>query len=352
MTNDTTGSSSTTSLLLLIPPEIRLHIYSFLLDDGGRKWLRIRNKPAFHRSDAFPLPVSSSPEAAAAAAAAATDDNSTLQNKDQPSSSSSKPPPNGRRRTSSTYHVMERTSMFHRRCYQTTYQLALPASPDPADATNKMHVAILAACRQTHHEAAELLYGRHGFDFGDHVEAVVPFLQDRTPYAAALLRTLSVYKRGPAPCLGAASEKHEWSYLCRFLASSNNIRPSIDNEDGGGGNNTQQGSKRGNTNAVTAIRRLRLVVETGRPSQPWTGVQTLTEADIRLLSLVGGHDVLDWVAELAQVQGLETLEVVPDEKYLPAPKTPAMTLYAALSASIGGGLAPFLRTEMNIPDGG
>lgn len=350
MSNDTTGSSSssTTSLLLLIPPEIRLHIYSFLVDDGGRKWLRIRNKPAFHRSDAFPLPVSSSPEAAA------TDDNSTSQNQDQPSSSS-KPPPNGRRRTSSTYHVMERTSMFHRRCYQTTYQLA---SPDPADApTNKMHVAILAACRQTHREAAELLYGRHGFDFGDHVEAVVPFLQDRTPYAAALLRTLSVYKRGPAPCLGAASEKHEWSYLCRFLASSNNIRPSIDNDaDGGGGNNnnnsTQQGSKRGNTNAVTTIRRLRLVVETGRPSQPWTGVQALTEADIRLLTLIGGHDVLEWAAELAQVQGLETLEVVPDEKYLPAPKTPAMTLYAALSASIGGGLAPFLRTEMNIPDRG
>lgn len=337
------------SLLLIIPPEIRLHIYSFLLDDGNKKWFRIRNKPPFHRSKVFPLPVSSPaaplplpPPAAIADKDAAPQKknqdprpcSSRSDDKGTSLSSSSTAPPPPRRRTTSAYHVMERTSMFHRRCHPTTYHLASYDNDDGKDDDKAdLHVAILAACRLTYHEGAELLYGRHGFDFHDHVEAVVPFLRDRTPYSAALLRTISVYKRGPMPCLGSASEKHEWSYMCRFLASSNTCSSSSSNS------------------TTTALRRLRLVVESGRPSQPWVGIQALTEADIRLMSLVGGYDALEWVTQLAQVQGLETLDVVPDEKYLPAPKSPAMALYAALSVSIGGGLAPFLRAEMNITDG-
>lgn len=330
------------SLLLLIPPEIRLHIYSFLLNDGNKKWFQIRNKPPFHRSKTFTLPVSSP----AAPLPPTIAEKNAQQNQDPSScsassTSSTAPPP--RRRTSSAYHVMERTSMFHRRCHPTTYHLTPNDDTTTTEEVVDLHVAILSACRLTYHEGAELLYGRHGFDFRDHVEAVVPFLRDRTPYSAALLRTISVYKRGPMPCLGSASEKHEWSYMCRFLASSNTCSSNGNND----------GSKQQNANAATtttAVRRLRLVVESGRPSQPWVGIQALTEADIRLLSLVGGYDVLEWVTQLAQVQGLETLDVVPDEKYLPAPKSPAMALYAALSASIGGGLAPFLRAEMNITD--
>lgn len=224
--------------------------------------------------------------------------------------------------------------MFHRRWHETTYHLSDPDA--------EMHVAILSACRLTYHEASEVLYGRHGFDFDAHIEAVVPFLQDRTPYTRALLRTVSVYKRGPMPCLGSASERHEWSYMCRFLSSSSNNHYR-DNNDNNNNNNAK--------NAVSGVKRLRLVVECGRPNQQWEGVQELTESDIKLLSLVGGHEVLEWVAELAKVQGLEVLEVVADAKYQPVPKSPAMVLYAALSASIEGGLAPFLRSEMAIPDG-
>lgn len=232
--------------------------------------------------------------------------------------------------------------MFHRRCHKTTYHLA--PQDDPDSDTEEMHVTILSVCRQTYHEGSEILYGRHGFDFDAHIEAVVPFLQDRTPYSASLLRTISVYKRGPMPCLGSASEKHEWSYMCRFLSSS------LSSPSRNPSNNDWKDVAAAAA-ASLGVRKLRLVVESGRPSQPWQGIQELTESDIRLLSLVGGHEILEWVAELAQVRGLEELEVVADEKYLPAPKSPAMVLYAALSASTGGGLAPFLRSEMGIDEG-
>lgn len=244
--------------------------------------------------------------------------------------------------------------MFHRRYHKTTYHLS-----DPDLAGAEMHVAILAVCRMTYHEASEVLYGRHGFDFGCHIEAVVPFFQDRTPYTASLLQTISVYKRGPMPCLGSASEKHEWSYMCRFLASNlgshhhnRDDEDNNNNNNGGGGSSSSSNGPKNVPSSPVCVRKLRLVVESGRPSQRWAGVQNLTESDIRLLSLVGGHEVLEWVAELAQIKGLEELDIVPSEKFLHAAscnKTPAMALYAALSASIEEGLAPFLRSEMNIP---
>lgn len=240
---------------------------------------------------------------------------------------------------------MERTSMFHRRCHKTTYHLSHIDDDDDDAENTEMHVAILSVCRLTYHEGSELLYGRHGFDFDTNIEAVVPFLQDRTPYSASLIRNISIYKRGPMPCLGSASEKHEWSYMCRFLASSW-VSSSSPNAINGEVINSKHDT------AVNPTRRLRLVVESGKPSQPWQGIQELAESDIRLLSLVGGHDVLEWVTDLAQVQGLAALEVVADERFLPVPKSPEMALYAAMSASIGTGLVPYLRSAMNIPDRG
>lgn len=79
----------------------------------------------------------------------------------------------------------------------------------------------------------------------------------------------------------------------------------------------------------------------------WDGVQMLSESDIRLLSLIG-HECLEWVKDLSQVKHLEELELVSEVKYLPVPKSPAMAVYAALSASIEHGLAAFLRTEMQL----
>lgn len=94
------------------------------------------------------------------------------------------------------------------------------------------------------------------------------------------------------------------------------------------------------------MKKLRLVVEGGRPGKPWEGVQELSEAEIRLLSLIQ-HESLQWITELSQVKGIEELDVVSDIKYLPVPKSPGMILYAAISASIEKGLTDFFRSEMD-----
>jgi hypothetical protein len=60
-----------------------------------------------------------------------------------------------------------------------------------------------------------------------------------------------------------------------------------------------------------SLKKLRLVVEGGRPGKPWEGVQELSEADIRLLSLIQ-HESLQWITELSQVKGIEELDVVSD----------------------------------------
>jgi hypothetical protein len=178
-----------------------------------------------------------------------------------------------------------------------------------------VQTAILSVCRLIYNETSHVLYATHWFEFGTHVEAVVPFLQDRSPHTRSLVTGISVYKRGPVPCLDCTSDRHEWSYLCRYLT---NTRP---------------------------LKRLRLIVEGGRPGKPWEGVQELSEADIRLLSLIQ-HESLEWITALSQVKGIEELDVVPDMKYLPEPKSPGMVLYAAISASIEKGLTDFFRTEM------
>ncbi|KAK2614935.1 hypothetical protein N8I77_001724 [Diaporthe amygdali] len=263
------------SPLLWIPTEIRLHIYGYLLDDGGNQWLSIRNRPD-SRYKQWEVEVGNQKTVIP--------------------------------RRSTKYHVIERTSMFSRRCFETTYHLA------SADA--EFHTAILSVCRLIHNETCHMLYGKHMFEFGNHIEAVVPFLQDRSPHARSLVTGISVYKRGPLPSLDCTSDRHEWSYLCRYLTQSRSVK------------------------------KLRLVVEGGRPGQPWEGVQELSEADIRLLSLIQ-HESLQWITELSQVKGIEELDVVSDVKYLPVPKCPGMILYAAISASIEKGLTDFFRTEMD-----
>lgn len=262
------------SRLLSIPPEIRLQIYNYLFNDGGEKRLAIRNKPVSHD------PQSESRKAQAQA-----------------------------KRQSTRYNVTERTAMWHRRCHQTTYHLA--------SSTAELHTAILSVCRLLYTEAADVLYGKHCFDFGDNLEAVVPFLADRTASTRQMVKDISLYKCGPLPDLGSTSDKYEWSHMCRYLAK---------------------------TDTVT---RMRIVVECGKPEQPWEGIQELSESDVRLLSLIE-HESLEWVKDLVQVKNLEEIDVVPDVKYLPVPRSPRMVLYAALSASEKG-LMGFLRSEMIKP---
>ncbi|KAI0171966.1 hypothetical protein GGR52DRAFT_448928 [Hypoxylon sp. FL1284] len=258
------------SPLMRAPVEVRMMIYEYLFDDGGRRELRIRN------GDAGKLPATA-------------------------------------RRRRTRYHVLDRTP--HRRCYDTTYRLA-----EDDEGTEKVSfcAALMRASRALYEETSYMVYGRHAFDFGSDVEALEPFLTDLLPGSRRLIRAVSLYKRAPGPAFGE-SDRSVWRSACRFLQGGGDGEP--------------------------AIRRLRVVVQGGRPSDAWDGPREFSAADLRLLCDLK-HESLGWVDDLSRIRGLEELEVLPDVHYCPPPSSTNMIIFAALSASIERGLTEFLRTQL------
>lgn len=250
-------------ILMRVPAEVRMLIYTYLFDDKGHKQLHIES------AWAGKLPKSDS-------------------------------------RIRSRYYVIERS--FHRRCYETTYCLAMPDV--------RFWPAIMRVNRRIYEETAYLVYGGHTFDFGSHIEAVEPFLSDLTPQSRMLVQELSLYKRGPVPPYD--HDRSEWRSVCRFL--------------GGHG----------------SVRKLRLVVEGGIPSSAWEGPKEFTAADLKLLYDIK-HESLDWVGDLARIKGIEELEIIPDVHHCPPPASSNMIVFAAISASIEKGLTQFLRMQLCLP---
>lgn len=248
-----------------IPAEIRLLIYGYLLDDGGNKWIKVRNVSRYKQYK--------------------------------------RPQKNARKRTA--YHVMERT--FQNTWFETTY------GPE-GDA--EMHTAVMSVNRRVYEETSQILYGEHWFDFGADMEAIAPFIQDKLPATRALIREVSVQKRRtPAYESGA----YEWAKACRSL----------------------QGLER--------LRKLRLVVEGGRPTVEWEGPRELLVSDLRLLWLVK-HDSMGWISELAALRdSLDEVEVVPGIGYMAPPESSTTLLHAAFSASIATSLVDFLRSDLCVP---
>lgn len=203
------------------------------------------------------------------------------------------------------YYVLDRS--LHRRCYKTTYQLETK--------TTSFCPALMRVNRQVYAETAWLIYGRHAFDFGSDIEAVEPFLSDLTPASRHLIGEISLYKRGPLPSY--ENDRSAWRSVCRCLQRNG------------------------------AIRKLRLVVEGGRPNGTWEGPKEFSANDIKLLSEIQ-HESLDWVSELAKVRGIQELEVLPDVHYCPPPNSSSMLIFAAVSASIEKGLAEFLKTQLRL----
>ncbi|KAJ0329596.1 hypothetical protein COL5a_004160 [Colletotrichum fioriniae] len=178
----------------------------------------------------------------------------------------------------------------------------------------------MAVNRRIHRETSHLLYGRpHGFDFGSDVEAVVPFLKDLTPSSRCAIQELTIRKDGPVMHCNSESDRLDWATMCAYLRRLDKMIP-----------------------------RLRIVVEGGRPTAAWEGPQVLSVSDLRLLALIK-HDSMEWVAELAKVEGIEKLEIVPRIRHLPAPGTTATLLFAAFSASIDTGLVEYLQTDCGLP---
>jgi hypothetical protein len=127
--------------LLGIPAEIRLQIYSYLLDDGGTKIFQIRSE---------------SPNAYA-----------TRQSTRR-----------------STFRVLG--GVLYLQSQLTTYYLS--------SAVN-LHTSILSVNRLLSEEATPLIYNKHTFDFGSNVEAIVPFLSDLRPSTRSLLQEIAILKK-------------------------------------------------------------------------------------------------------------------------------------------------------------
>ncbi|KAM0330116.1 hypothetical protein ACHAQA_004288 [Verticillium albo-atrum] len=207
----------------------------------------------------------------------------------------------------SPYRVIEKT--FHQNCYETTYTIVTKTP---------MHVGIMATNRQMYLETSHMLYARHTFSFGNDIEAVVPFFRDLTPHARSMVRGISI-RRGSA-LFASESDRLDWAFMCQVIKD------------------------------LPALRNLRLVVEGGRPSKPGSsgGVKPLQPSDLRLLGHIQ-HDSVDWIAKLKQLTNLDLIEVVPELKYMPAPKTTAAILYASFSASLDTAFVEHLREDCGLP---
>lgn len=258
------------SAFMRIPPEIRMVIYEHLLDNGS-KTIAIRN---------IPNPVPALRKANA-------------QTGDVPK----------RRRT--CYHVLEKTLM--RRSYQTTYY---------HEGAEELHPAIMAVNKKIREEASHLLYGRHSFHFGADLEAVAPFLGDRTASTRELLQAITIHKR--ASSYGMEADAYDWAAACRVLKT------------------------------MPRLRRLTIVVGGGRPRRDWEGPRELSVSDLRLLYSTR-HESLDWLRELAGVKSVREIEIVADVQYMPEPKTTPALIFAAFSASIETSLVDFMKTELGVP---
>ncbi|KAI5462881.1 hypothetical protein BGZ63DRAFT_412614 [Mariannaea sp. PMI_226] len=252
-------------IFMRIPAEVRMMIYEYLLDTGGSKSIVIRNKSRWEYQSRHPNSLRS------------------------------------------PYHIMERN--FAKMSYETTY-----CADNDGDRT--MHTAIMRTNRRIREETSYLLYGGHSFHFGEDIEAVVPFLEDKMPRTRDLVKEISLYKRSPTNSM--EPDSFDWASMCRFLSNSNGIE------------------------------KLTLVIEGGRPRVPWAGPQSLTVSDFRLLYSTR-HESMEWARELAAVKLMKNVEIVADVHYLPEPQTNMMLVLAAFSASIETTLIDFLRDDLGIP---
>jgi hypothetical protein len=198
------------------------------------------------------------------------------------------------------------------RCMTTTYHCINAAAHMAAN------VSILRASRQIHAEAAELLYSSYTWDFDSHIEAIVPFLRDRTPLARRSIHSLRLVQR-PLAYL-REFDRCEWSHALRYLARQ--IR----------------------------LRRLELaVVAAGCPPAAaaphgWDCVAPYSAADFAVLRY---HDGMEWLRCLEEIGHLQELDVCAVVEHCPPVTSSAnMANYVRFSASVGAGFREYLMARM------
>lgn len=207
----------------------------------------------------------------------------------------------------SNYSV--RADRFRNRCMTTTYHcLNIPRI--------EHHMGIIMANKQIHAEVSELLYSSYTFDFDTHVEAIIPFLRDLTPFARSCIKDIRIVKR--ALPYDKEFDRAEWSSALRYLTSpSSNIN----------------------------LRRLDLGIVAGRPGRNgWDRIPTYCARDFDLLKDVAG---MEWMQYLMEFKGLQELDVhAVVEHCPPATNSMAMAGYIRFSASVETGFAQFIRGQL------
>lgn len=202
-----------------------------------------------------------------------------------------------------------RCERFRSACKSTTYHCV--NNPRIED-----QLGILGANKQIHAEAAELLYSSYTFDFDTHVEAIVPFLSDLTPFARSCIKSIRLVKRALA--YEKEFDRCEWSAALRYLtSSSSNI----------------------------ALKRFELGIVAGRPgANGWERIARYSAQDFKLLKQLGNMEWLQYLLELRGLQELDVQAVV--EHCPPGTNSMAMAEYIRFSASVESGFREFLRGEL------
>nr|POF13082.1 hypothetical protein CFP56_10230 [Quercus suber] len=207
----------------------------------------------------------------------------------------------------SAYSV--RSDRFRAGCMTTTYHcINAPRIED--------QLSILRTCQKIHAEAAELLYSSYTFDFDTHIEAIVPFLTDLTPFARSCLKSLRIVKRALA--YEKEFDRAEWSAALRYLTSAS---------------------------SGISLQRLELGIVAGRPGgRGWERTAKYSAHDFHNLKNTDG---MEWMQYLLEFQGLQQLDVSAVVKHCaPATNSMAMARYIQFSASVDTSFADFLRGQL------
>lgn len=196
-----------------------------------------------------------------------------------------------------------RSDRFRARCMDTTYHLL----SNPSLSTH-----ILLANARIHAEAAELLYSAYVFDFDTHVEAIVPFFTDLTPWARSCVRGIRLVKR--ALPYDKEFDRAEWSAAVAYIAEH------------------------------VPVQALSLGVVAGKPgARGWDMVPLYTATDFDYLKQMDG---MEWVQDLLAIKSLVSLDVEAVIEHCPPPMSNSMASYVRFSASIDGPFADYMRNAM------
>ncbi|PSN66814.1 hypothetical protein BS50DRAFT_634285 [Corynespora cassiicola Philippines] len=225
-----------------------------------------------------------------------------------------------RRRT--TYHT--RSGPFLTSTTPTTYRVLL--SPYTAHLRHTVP-SLLPLNRQIHAEAARVLYGAYTFAFDAHVEAVVPFLADRTPVARACVRALHVVRK--ALPYTKEFDRAEWAHFCEYVAGEVCLRRlGVGVVVGREEDESLEGEGEGQAREISA-EEFRLMA---RMRREWGGG-------------VAGVD-LEWAEQLMQIKGLREMDVRAVREYCPVPRGEGMEFWKAFGRSVEGGFAEWVMGAM------